>query len=42
MFMSVVQLVLAPVIVGTTLNQYFPRVRDLGKKGDAWVVCFAQ
>lgn len=26
MFMSVVQLVLAPVIVGTTLNQYFPRV----------------
>lgn len=32
MFMSVVQLVLAPVIVGTTLNQCFPRVsarRDL-------------
>lgn len=26
MFMSVVQLVLAPVIVGTTLNQCFPRV----------------
>ena len=26
MFTSVVQLVLAPVIVGTTLNQYFPRV----------------
>jgi len=26
MFMSVVQLVLAPVIVGTTLNQCFPKV----------------
>lgn len=25
--MSVLQLVLAPVLVGTTLNQYFPRVR---------------
>lgn len=30
MFMSVVQLVLAPVILGTTLNQFFPRVRDTG------------
>lgn len=26
MFMSVVQLVLAPVIVGTSLNQLFPQV----------------
>jgi predicted Na+-dependent transporter len=26
MFLSVVQLVLAPVIVGTTLNQFLPRV----------------
>jgi predicted Na+-dependent transporter len=26
MFLSVLQLVLAPVIVGTALNQYFPKV----------------
>ena len=27
MFLCVVELVLAPVIVGTTLNQFLPRVR---------------
>jgi predicted Na+-dependent transporter len=30
MFLSVVQLVLAPVIVGTALNQYLPLVSRAG------------